>query len=438
MNPPPNPPLPGGPPPHPDPRAGQAPPAPVSGAHPGGTAGRHPTESLAPVPAASEILVVDDEEFNRDMLGRRLQRAGFQIRTAVDGRAALAAVGERLPAAVLLDVMMPDLDGLAVLRELRRHYSSHLLPIVMVTARDTGEQIVEALQAGANDYVTKPVDLPVLLARLRTHLALRAAHLSLAERDRKTRTDLEIARRVHRRLFPAALPAISGFSLGFGFAPAAAVGGDFFDLVPAPQGGTGLFFGDISGHGVAGALLTALLKTLLQNACREEPNPAAALRRLNDRISDEFPEGFFVSGLHLTVYPGRPDIHLVSACPDPGLLVRADGSWQALPQGAPFLGMFPSDALPDGDFPASTVALASGDRLVVVTDGLLEVRDPAGRPLTLSGLGDLCGQLVHLPAPAFVEALLARIAEFAGPAGSEDDLMALVVRCDGDPTGGTP
>ncbi|RCK81360.1 MAG: Serine phosphatase RsbU, regulator of sigma subunit [Candidatus Ozemobacter sibiricus] len=399
----------------------------------------HPAATGGSIPFAGqealELLVVDDEAFNRDMLGRRLQRAGYRVRFAADGRAALRALAEGLPAAVLLDVMMPELDGLAVLREIRRQWSAHRLPVLMVTARDAGEQIVEALQAGANDYVTKPVDLPVLLARLRTHLDLRAAHLTLEERDRKMRADLEIARRVHRRLFPSALPTVSGFSLGFGFTPAAAVGGDFFDLLPVP-GGLGLFIGDISGHGVAGALLTALLKTLLQTAFREAPQPAAAFRLLNDRIAEEFPEGLFVSGLHLALAAGSDRVGLVSACPDPGLVIQSDGAWRPLPRGAPFLGMFPADALPEGGFPTDLIALAPGDRLVVVTDGILEARDPTGKALTLAGLRDLSGRLVHLPPPAFVEALLAGVAEFTGPAGPEDDLMALVVQRDESSLGG--
>jgi len=117
------------------------------------------------------VLIVDDSEPNRDVLSRRLQRNGFLVETAADGDAALALAGSRAFDVVLLDVEMPGMSGLEVLGKLRETRSQTELPVIMVTARTQGADIVEALQRGANDYVTKPIDFQVALARLRTHLS---------------------------------------------------------------------------------------------------------------------------------------------------------------------------------------------------------------------------------------------------------------------------
>ena len=108
------------------------------------------------------VLIVDDSEPNRDVLSRRLLRNGFLVETAADGDAALMLAGRRAFDVVLLDVEMPGMSGLEVLGRLRETRSQTELPVIMVTARAQGADIVEALQLGANDYVTKPIDFDLL------------------------------------------------------------------------------------------------------------------------------------------------------------------------------------------------------------------------------------------------------------------------------------
>lgn len=119
------------------------------------------------------LLVVDDNEDNRDMLSRRLRRTGYHVDCAEDGTQALDMIGASKFDLVLLDIMMPGISGLEVLKTVRTKYSVADLPIIMATAKDHSEDIVGALKLGANDYVTKPIDFPVVLARIQTQLSLR-------------------------------------------------------------------------------------------------------------------------------------------------------------------------------------------------------------------------------------------------------------------------
>ncbi len=125
---------------------------------------------------ARSVLVVDDNALNRDLLYEELTYRGMDVVTAAGGRDALELIRKQPFDIVLLDIMMPGVDGLSVLREVRKTRSVAELPIIMTTARDTRSSVVDALDAGANDYVTKPIDLLVLMARIRTQIALKDAN----------------------------------------------------------------------------------------------------------------------------------------------------------------------------------------------------------------------------------------------------------------------
>jgi class 3 adenylate cyclase len=125
--------------------------------------------------AQGSLLVVDDNELNRDMLARRLARRGYTVAVAADGQQALTMLETQPFDLILLDIMMPGISGLDVLKILRERYSVAALPVIMATAKDQSEDIVAALQLGANDYVTKPLDFQVVLARMQTQLALKRA-----------------------------------------------------------------------------------------------------------------------------------------------------------------------------------------------------------------------------------------------------------------------
>lgn len=131
------------------------------------------------------ILVVDDNEMNRDLLVRRLERRGFAMDTAVGGYDALEKLAIEKFDLVLLDINMPDLDGVSVLEKVRTTQAPSELPIIMVSARDASESIAEAINKGANDYITKPVDFPVALARIHTQLDVLKAHQKLKESEER-------------------------------------------------------------------------------------------------------------------------------------------------------------------------------------------------------------------------------------------------------------
>src|SRR5882762_7159833 len=133
----------------------------------------------------SRLLIVDDNEMNRDMLARRLTRKGYVVELADNAKELLKRVQRDAVDLVLLDIEMPDISGLDALKTLRGHYSAAELPIIMVTAKSQSDDIVAALDLGANDYLTKPIDFPVAVARIGTQLAHKQAREALKESEER-------------------------------------------------------------------------------------------------------------------------------------------------------------------------------------------------------------------------------------------------------------
>src|ERR1700716_1734888 len=140
------------------------------------------------------LLIVDDISDNRAILTRRFQRRGFEVVEADSGFAAIELINRESFDLVLLDVMMPGIDGIETLKRIRSQQSASALPVIMVTAKSESNNIVDALELGANDYVTKPVDFAVALARVNTQISRKRAEQQVAsanEELRKANEDLE-------------------------------------------------------------------------------------------------------------------------------------------------------------------------------------------------------------------------------------------------------
>jgi two-component system sensor histidine kinase/response regulator len=135
--------------------------------------------------AAPKILVVDDQPINVQLLKRKLEREGMQVMTAYSGQEALDAVQQEKPELILLDVMMPDMDGIEVCQRLQASEDTRSIPIIFVTARSSKEGKIEGLGVGAVDYITKPIDLDETLARVQTQLRFAAINREIIDLQRR-------------------------------------------------------------------------------------------------------------------------------------------------------------------------------------------------------------------------------------------------------------
>lgn len=405
-----------------------------------------------PIPGPSEpgsLLVVDDSEANRDALCRRLQRRGYRVTAAADGRAALDLLEHTVFDLVLLDVMMPGLNGLDVLQTIRQTRAATELPVIMATAKDESQDIVRALELGASDYVTKPLDFAVVVARVRTQLALKRSveqvldleqrlsrrNAELEASNARMRHDLEAAARIQAAFLPQAPPAVPGLNFAWAFRPCEALAGDFLNVCPLDDEHVAVYVLDVSGHGVAAALLAVTLSRVLSPAS----DPDSILLRgsgsppgdrivppaeVAERLSQKFPwdaatEQFFTivygiadakTGEFRYVSAGHPGIVHLRRHAEPSLLEAV-----GFPIG---LG---------GGYEEHAVQLERGDRLYLYSDGVAEAMNPDGELFGSARLLEVLARGRTVPLSESIARLLDELQRWCGGAPFRDDVSVLAV-----------
>ena len=383
------------------------------------------------VPSNSEILVVDDERFSRRVLVRTLENAGFTCRECTGGLEAIRLIGEKLPSLLLLDYSMPDdLNGAEVCQHLRAHADSSVaqLPIIMLTGMGGEEQEVFCLQAGANDFVAKPVNPAVLKARIDTQLRLstlrrqlEGQNQALADWREELERDLEAARLTQQTIIPQGPPTVPGWNVAVHYQPVIQVGGDIYDWLRLPDGRLFFWIADVTGHGASAALLTALAKLLFRHAAVDADNPADILRAVNADFRATFKGRSLLTAMGATLDILTGELIMAGAGHPPLFVLRAGGKVESFQSQCPPLGLL-------GNLVAAntTLTLQPGDGFFLYTDGFYDVVNPAGTRMDFDVFARYVQDLPVSTAAGFLSILLARLNTFAEGNPSADDLAAVV------------
>jgi len=404
----------------------------------------------------SAILVVDDDEANRESLRRRLERRGYVVAVAVDGKQALEQTADHSFDLIILDVMMPGMNGLEVLEILRKKYSATQLPIIMATARDHSEDIVGALDRGANDYVTKPLDFEVVWARIRVQLELKksvdrilalesqlqarnqeldSANARLTEAAGRTARELSAAAKVQQAFLPHANPHIAGAKFSWVFEPCTELAGDSLNVVQLDQNNVALYVLDVSGHGVAASLLAVSVTRLLSpsasgdslvlhtlaDGTKQIAEPCEVASRLAQNFSMEATEQFIT--LVYAIYNTQTrDLKYVSAG-HPGAIRVTPGSRALILEGT---------GLPIGvgeKYEQQSVRLGPGDRIYLYSDGVIEVMDESRTQFGIDRLLDLLGNSASESLTHSISQLQNEVTLWRGGMPSKDDISILGMEC---------
>ncbi|MBF0393149.1 MAG: fused response regulator/phosphatase [Alphaproteobacteria bacterium] len=369
---------------------------------------------------ALRVLVIEDSETNRRLLDALLRAAGIQtIAFAVDGIDGLEKVESFQPDLVVLDIMMPRMDGFEVCRRLRALPEHRSLPILVQTGLETAQERTEAFRAGATDLVIKPLNGAEFLARVRVHLQNRMLIRDLEDYRARLEGELVVARDMQQSLLPTEslmdeISASHGLRIAAHFEPCSELGGDGWGLADLGDGRVAVWLVDFTGHGVGAAVNTFRLHTLMSEMPPDPSDPARYLAALNARLCGLLRIGQFATFLygildtraHVFTYAGAagtsPVIgdadgmaaHDASGLP---LGISRHGTWQnhSVPFPPGSLLLLYSDALTETldtqgamlDEPAVTVLAADSRRAEEPLTALLEVfhrdREPVSDDLTL-------------------------------------------------------
>ncbi|CAK0773858.1 phosphoserine phosphatase RsbU/P [Azospirillaceae bacterium] len=378
------------------------------------------------------ILIVDDTELNRDVLKGVLQKKGFRNIICVEsGEAALVLVATDEPDCILLDVLMPGIDGFETCRRLRADKRFLRTPIIIQTALMGQEDRRRAFAAGASDIVSKPLDAAEIEARVRLHLSNSLLYRRLSSYHARVEAELQEARTL---IEAAALPqagmmveaARFGVSLSQAYLPCSAIGGDFWKTWILNDKQMAILFVDVSGHGVSAALRMFAVNTLISPPPSCSADPAQMTAYLDQRLCDcGQAQGQYVAGIYGIIDIKRHIFCYVGGGLRDGFILRGDGGIDRVKMsGLPFglvenLSRTPREA-----------SFGVGDTLLLYSDALVECAEPDGVPTSEEELHDwIQAQRKDAPKSGLAPWLAERFLTDFG-VGIRDDLLIVSARID--------
>jgi sigma-B regulation protein RsbU (phosphoserine phosphatase) len=366
------------------------------------------------------ILIVEDNPASLDILQTRLKAHNYEIITAVDGEAGLEMAKEKQPDLILLDIMMPKMDGIEVCRHLRADPSLPFMPIIMVTAKADSKDVVAGLEAGGDEYLTKPVDHAALVARVKSMLRIKALHDTVLEQSDQLKIQLEAATKVQRLFWPEIPNMEAGSHVWAISIPAAYVGGDLYDVIKLQDGSWMVYVADVAGKGVPAALIMAALSTKIRSEVILQNKIDHLIETVNNVMHNLMTEeGFFATIILGRYWPANGKMRLVH-CGHLQPLWIANKGYRELPE----LKGIPLGVKADTQYKKKEISISPGESLLLFTDGVVEAQNERNE---FFGHERLTNYIINENGPPWGEGVLDEIRNWRGNAETNDDLTMLEI-----------
>ena len=381
-----------------------------------------------------KILIVDDERLNINILADLL-KPHYKIMAAINGKQALkAAQSDNPPDLILLDVMMPEMDGYEVCAQLKANPSTRDIPVIFVTAMGQESDEARGLAAGAVDYITKPISPAIVEARIKTHMTLKqkmtelqSAYAIIEAQKERMQKELNIGRDIQLSMLPKEFPAFPNrdeFTIYGSMQAAREVGGDFYDFFFIDEDHLCCCIGDVSGKGVPAALFMAITKSMIRSRAGGDYSTASILTHVNEEIARNNDASMFITiflGI-LNVQTG--ELLYTNAGHNPPYILRENGKTERLDTlHGPVAGVL--EGLVYG---SDSAVVNMNDMLFLYTDGVTEAMNPDNKLFEEQRLMDLMTSRHYVGPEDLIRATLDGVVKFAAGAEQSDDITLLALQ----------
>jgi len=373
--------------------------------------------------AVESILLVDDNPTNLQVLFQTLEGIGCKLLVAKSGEQALVIAGRALPNLILLDIMMPGIDGYEVCRRLKSDGATEDIPVIFLSALGETEDKVKGFHLGAVDYITKPFQPAEVIARVNTHLTIHRLKREVENQKDQLEHELEVVSLVQRRLLPKSLPEIKGIKLAVHYETSRYAGGDYYDVIELPDNRWGFLIADAEGHSAPAAVLMAMTCALFRAYPGSPDQPDEVLKYLNAHLC-KVADPSFMTALYAVYDAGRKTVRVARAGhPLPMIYRLADKKAVELP----CRGVYPMGIEPyDQEVPVTETKLEGGDRFLVYTDGLSERFDAEGNVYGEERLLRILATDRTENPQEVIRAIMGDVQKFAGERPADDDQALLL------------
>ncbi len=373
------------------------------------------------------IMVVDDVKANLDILIETLAN-NYKVSVAMDGASAIEDIKVNLPDLILLDIVMPDINGYDVCKRLKADPATENIPIIFVTSKSNEADETKGLELGAVDYITKPFSPSIVKARIRTHLSLIGARQALAKQNEQMKHSLSLAMEVQQNLIPQSAPKIDGFDIAGKIIYCDETGGDYFDYIEIKEDQLqklGIAVGDVSEHGIPSALLMTTARALIRHRLTFPGTLATIISDVNHQFSEDVKEsGRFMTLFFCCLDPAEQSISWVRAGHDPAIIYSPDSRRFENLEGK---GM-PLGVLKDVVFEEQCRELQPGQILLIYTDGIWEAKNNFNEFFGKERLKKTIKDHYMNTAREILETIFKSLETFTPLSQIDDDLTAVVIK----------
>ena len=373
--------------------------------------------------SGEKILLVDDNPINLRVLFEALNGCGYNLLVANNGETALSITRKAHPDLILLDIMMPGIDGYEVCRRLKDDPTTSDIPVIFLSSlQDTADKVL-GFQVGAVDYVHKPFQPDEVKARVNTHLTIHQLRRAVQNQKDKLENELKVVSEVQRKLLPKTLPEIGGIEFAVHYETSRYAGGDYYDIVELPDNRWGFLVADAEGHSAPATVLMAMTCALFRAFDGPAHEPENLINYLNNHLC-KVADPSYITAIYVVYDANHHTVRVARAGHPHPMIYRASNAGAEL---HPCEGVFPMGILPYERVPVTEMQLAGGDRILLYTDGVTERFSRAGE---LYGEERLLKILAHSalasPQDALIE-IINDLTQFAGDRAADDDQALLMI-----------